>query len=139
MVICRWTTLTSQHPLENDHKQQQICQIRHENCLVVHPVFLVCLFYASQSCDRGWEPIKLLYFRNAWPTRFSFFVYFSTNGAKKCGPPGFPLIQKTGRTTRHFSCLICQICCLLWSFLSGCRDVRVVHLHTIITSSVFLI
>ena len=29
MLICRWTTLTSQSPLENDHKRQQICQIRH--------------------------------------------------------------------------------------------------------------
>ena len=78
------------------------------------------------------EPIKLLHFRNVWSTRFSFFVYFSANGAKKCGPPGFPLIQKTRRTTWHFSCLICQICCLLWSFSSGHCDVRVVHPHTII-------
>ena len=47
MMICGWTILMSQHPLENDHKQQQICQIRHKNCLVVRPVFQVCLFYAS--------------------------------------------------------------------------------------------
>ena len=52
MMICGWTTLTSQHLLKNDHKRQGICQIRHENCLVVRPVFQVCLFYASQSCDR---------------------------------------------------------------------------------------
>ena len=31
-VICGWTTLTSQHLLENDHKRQQICQKRHEKC-----------------------------------------------------------------------------------------------------------
>ena len=31
IMICGWTTLTSQHLLENDHKWQQICQIRHEN------------------------------------------------------------------------------------------------------------
>ena len=30
MMICGWTTLTSQCPLENDHKRQQICQIRYE-------------------------------------------------------------------------------------------------------------
>ena len=30
MMVCRRTALASQHPLENDHKQQQICQIRHE-------------------------------------------------------------------------------------------------------------
>ena len=137
-VICGWTTLTSEHPLENDHKWQQICQIRYENSLVVRPVYQVCLFYTSYSCDRGWEPIRLLYFRKVWSTRFSFFVYFFANGAKKCGPPGFRLIQKTGWTTLFFSCLIWQICCHLWSFSSGCCDARVVHLHTIITSFVFL-
>ena len=47
MVICGWTTLTSQCPLENDHKRQQIWQIRHEKCRVVRPVFQVCLFYTS--------------------------------------------------------------------------------------------
>ena len=30
MMVCRWMALVSQHPLKNDHKQQQICQIRHE-------------------------------------------------------------------------------------------------------------
>ena len=30
MMACRWTALASQHPLENDHKRQQIWQIRHE-------------------------------------------------------------------------------------------------------------
>ena len=30
MMVCRWMTLTSQHLLENDHKWQQIWQIRHE-------------------------------------------------------------------------------------------------------------
>ena len=30
MMICGWTTLTSQCPLKNDHKRQQICQIRYE-------------------------------------------------------------------------------------------------------------
>ena len=35
MMICGWTTLTSQRPLENDHKRQQISQIRHEKCQVV--------------------------------------------------------------------------------------------------------
>ena len=48
------------------------------------------------------EPIKLLHFRNVWSTRFSFFVYFSANGAKKCGPPSFLLIQKTGWTNHFF-------------------------------------
>ena len=38
MRICGWTTLTSQCPLENAHKRQQICQIRHEKCRVVHPL-----------------------------------------------------------------------------------------------------
>ena len=47
MLICGWTTLTSQCPLKNDHKRQQICQISHEKCLVVCPVFQVCLFYVS--------------------------------------------------------------------------------------------
>ena len=42
-----WVTLTSQCPLENDHKRQQICQIKHEKCLVVLPVFQVWLFYTS--------------------------------------------------------------------------------------------
>ena len=32
MMVCWWTTLTSQHPLENDHKRQEIWQIRHEDC-----------------------------------------------------------------------------------------------------------
>ena len=27
MMVCGWTTLTSQHSLENDNKRQQICQI----------------------------------------------------------------------------------------------------------------
>ena len=40
---------------------------------------------------------------------------------------------KTGRTTQHFSCLIWQICCLLWSFSTGHCDVRVVHPHIIIS------
>ena len=31
--------------------------------------------------------------------------HFSTNGAKKCSPPGFPLIQKTGWTTHFFHAL----------------------------------
>ena len=101
MMTCSWTTLTSQCPLENDHERQQIWQIRHEKCRVVCPVFQGCLFYTSCSCDKAWKPIKLLYFRNVWFTRFPFFVYFSANGAKKCGTPGFPLIQKTGWTT-HF-------------------------------------
>ena len=82
MMICGWTTLTSQCPLENDHKRQQICRIRYEKFWVVHPVFQVCLFYTSQSCDKGWEPIKLHYLRNVWSTRFSFNVYFSANRAK---------------------------------------------------------
>ena len=30
MIVCKWSTLTSQRPLENDHKTQQIWQIRHE-------------------------------------------------------------------------------------------------------------
>ena len=30
MMVCGWTALASQDPLENDHKQQQIWQIRHE-------------------------------------------------------------------------------------------------------------
>ena len=47
MMICGWTTLTSQCPLKNDHKRQQICQIRHEKCRVVRPVFQVCSFYTS--------------------------------------------------------------------------------------------
>ena len=47
MMIYGWTTLMSQHPLKNDHKRQQICQIRHEKCQVVRPVFQVCLFYTS--------------------------------------------------------------------------------------------
>ena len=44
MMICGWTTLVSQCLLKNDHKRQQICQIRHEKGQVVCPVFQVCLF-----------------------------------------------------------------------------------------------
>ena len=47
MMICGWITLTSQCPLENDHKRQQICQIRYEKCWLVCPVFQVRLFYTS--------------------------------------------------------------------------------------------
>ena len=47
MMICGWLTLTSQCLLENDHKRQQICQIRYEKSWVVRPVFQVCLFYTS--------------------------------------------------------------------------------------------
>ena len=36
--------LMSHHRLENDHKRQCICQIRHEKLRVVHPVFQICLF-----------------------------------------------------------------------------------------------
>ena len=32
MMVCGWTALASQHPLENDHKNYEICQIRHKNC-----------------------------------------------------------------------------------------------------------
>ena len=105
MMMCGWITLTSQRPLENNHKRQQICQIRHEKCRVVHPTFQVCLFYTSWSCDNSWEPIKWLHFMNAWSNRFSFNVYFSANGAKMCGPSGFPLIKKTGWTTCFFHAL----------------------------------
>ena len=94
-MICGWTTLTSQCPLQNDHKRQQICQIRHENCLVVHSVFQVCLFYASQSCGRAWEPIKLHYFSNVWSNRFSFHVYFCANGSKNECSTWFFIFWKT--------------------------------------------
>ena len=104
MLICGWTTLTSQCPLENDHKRQQICQIRHEKCLVVLPVFVKFVYFTRHSRVTEAESQSNC-FRNVWSSRFSFFVYFSANGAKKCDPPGFPLIQKTGWTTRFFHAL----------------------------------
>ena len=42
---------------------------------------------------------------NVWSTRFPFNVYFSTNGAKKCGSPGFSLIKKTRRILGIFHAL----------------------------------
>ena len=72
------------------------------------------------------------------PPNFHLMFIFAQMEPKTCGPLGFLFSEKPGGPLVFFSCLICQICCLLWSFLSGHCDVRVVHPHTIITSFVFL-
>ena len=68
------------------------------------------------------------------PPAFYLMFIFPQIEPKTCGPPSFYFL-KTGWTTRVF---LCQICCLLWSFSSEHCDIRVVHLHTIITWLVFL-
>ena len=133
-MICKWTNLTSQCLLENDHKRQQISQIRYEKFWVVGLVFQVCLFYTSWSCDKGLQPIKLHYLRNVWSTHFSFNVYFSANRAKNVLSTQFLFSESR---MDHFFFFPCQICCLLCSFLGGHCDVRVIHSHTIILFSVF--
>ena len=58
--------LTSQHRLENDHKRQCICQIRHEKMRGVRPVFRSCfdnniLFYvrkSKQNMKNRWTPVQ---------------------------------------------------------------------------------
>ena len=73
--------------------------------------------------------------RMCGPPGFHLMFIFPQMEPKTCGPPGF-YFPKTGWSTRFFPC---QICCLLYSFSSGHCDVRVIHLHTIITSFAFYI
>ena len=91
MMICRWTTLMSQHGPENDHKRQCICRIRHEKMRVVRPVFQICLFYSSQTRDSTLDPIKLHYFTKQWSTRFSFFVMICAHRTKYCYQNNFQI------------------------------------------------
>ena len=134
MMICRWTTLMSQCPLENDHKRQQICQIRYEKCWVVCPVFQV-YFTRHSHVTRAESQSNCSISQMCGPPGSHLMFIFPQMEPKTCGPPGFYFL-KTGWTTRFFPC---QICCLLCSILSGHCDVRVIHPHTIITSFVFYI
>ena len=66
------------------------------------------------------------------------FCLFFRKCSQKVWPTRFSFNSKNRVDHSFFSCLIWQICCCLWSFLSGCCDTRAIHLHTIITSFVFL-
>ena len=83
MMICAWIPLTPSHQVENDHKWQYFCQIRHDKLYRGPPVFEICLFKASLTCDLVWEPITEHYSKNEGPTRFSIFVLICTQDTKK--------------------------------------------------------
>ena len=140
MVICGWTTLTSQCPLKNEHKRQQICQIRHEIALWSSIWLRIIVMWQRLTANQ----IALFQECVVHPewTSFFFFFYFCLffrKWSQKVWSTRFSFNSENRVNHSVFSCLICQICCVLWSFSSGRCDVRVDHLHTIITSFVFLI
>ena len=101
MMICGWTTLTSQCPLENDHKRQQICQIRHEKCWWSARFFkFVCFTHHSHvtrpesqsNCSISWM---------CGPPGFHLMFIFPQMEPKMCGPPGFYFL-KTRWTSLFF-------------------------------------
>ena len=72
MMVCKWTTLTSQYPLENDHKMQQIFPPGFSSLFFLHVIVMWQGLTANQIAP----------FHECVVHWFSFNVYFSTNGAK---------------------------------------------------------
>ena len=103
MIICGCTTLTSQCPVENDHKRQQICQIRYEKCWVVRPVFFKFVYFTHHShVTRAESQSNCSISRMCGPPGFHLMFIFLQMEPKTYGPPGFYFL-KTGWTTHFFS------------------------------------
>ena len=121
MMICEWITLTSQCPLENDLKRQQICQIRYEKCWVVRPVFFKFVYFTRHShVTRAESQSNCFISQTCGPPGFHLMFIFLQMEPKTYGPPGF-LFWKPDGLLVFFPCQICSLLCL---FLSGHCDVR---------------
>ena len=99
-MICGWTTLASQCPLEKDHKRQHICQIRYEKFWVVRWVFQV-YFTRHSHVTRAESQSNCIIWGMCGPLVFHLMFIFLQMEPKTCCPPGFYFL-KNGWTTRFF-------------------------------------
>ena len=100
-MICGWTTLASQCPLEKDHKRQHICQIRYEKFWVVCWVFQV-YFTRHSHVTRAESQSNCIIWGMCGPLVFHLMFIFLQMEPKTCCPPGFYFLRN-GWTTRFFS------------------------------------
>ena len=108
VMICGWTILTSQHPLENDRKRQKICQIRHENCEWSTRFFKFVSFTRHSHVTGPDSQSNCIISGMCGPPGSHFLFIFLQMGPKSVVHPvlmSHKQTWKTGWTTRNFHAL----------------------------------